>query len=110
MNAQTKNIKVSACLSLLRANRKYLGIALHCLQEEVKKDSSKLDKTYILCDYVSSLKKTISFFETLIDRSNGKPSIEINYPQAIMAKACIENVKSLKFILMDRYNIFVEIH
>jgi len=106
----TKNIKTSACLGIIRVNKKYLSIAVHCLKEEVGDQASELDRVYILCDYVSSLKKTISFFETLVERSDGKPSIAINYAQAIMAKACIENVKSLKLILMDQYNLFVEIH
>ena len=104
-----KQIKISACLSLIKIKKMYLEIALHCLQEQVSKDLLDRELIYCLCDYVAAINKVISWFTVFVEKAVGD-SVDIVYSQAIVAKSYITNFKILKKILMQDYNILVEIN
>ena len=104
-----KKIKISACESLIRLKGKYLVIAIHCLGEELKKESFDESLVYCLCDYISVINKIISWFTILIEKEEG-PEMDINPAQALVAKTYIINFRVLKEILMQNYSIFVEIN
>jgi hypothetical protein len=105
----SKQIKVSACLSLIKIKKVYLEIGLHCLQEELSKEVLNREVVYCLCDYITAINKVISWFTAFVEKTEVE-SIEIVYSQAIVAKAYVTNFKLLKKVLMQDYNIFVEIN
>lgn len=109
MKSSRKEIKVSACMSLIKIKKQYLGIAVHCLQEELSREKLNKEIVYYLCDYVTIINKIISYFTILIDNAKGD-SVEIVYAQAIVVKTYMANFKLLKRVLMHHYNIFVEIN
>ena len=100
---------MSACVSLVKIQKMYLGVAVHCLQEEFSKEKLRKELVYCLCDYITAINKVISYFTALIDKAEGD-SFEIVYAQAIVAKSYVMNFKLLKQILMQDYNIFVEVN
>lgn len=109
MRKQSQKIKVSSCISLVKAKKMYLEVALHCLQEELSKEKLRKELVYCLCDYITAINKVISYFTALIDKAEGD-SFEIVYAQAIVAKSYVVNFKLLKQILMQDYNILVEVN
>jgi len=106
---QSKRIRVATCVSLVKTKEVYLEVALHCLQEEFSKEKLRKELVYCLCDYITAINKVISYFTALIDKAEGD-SFEIVYAQAIVAKSYIINFKLLKHILMQDYNLFVEVN
>ena len=86
-----------------------MEIGLHCLQEELSKEVLNREVVYCLCDYITAINKVISWFTAFVEKTEGE-SIEIVYAQAIVAKAYVMNFKLLKKVLMQDYNIFVEIN
>lgn len=109
MREQGKSIKVSACVSLVKIKKMYRGVAVHCLQEELSREKLREELVYCLCDYITAISKIISYFTVLIDEAEGD-SLEIVYAQAMVAKSYITNFKFLKQILMQDYNVLVEIN
>jgi hypothetical protein len=104
-----KQVKISACLSLIKIKKMYLEVALHCLQEQISKDTFDRELIYCLCDYITAINKVISWFTAFVEKAEGE-SVEVVYAQAIVAKSYVANFKLLKKILMQDYNIFVEIN
>ncbi len=109
MKGKRKEIKIAACRSLINIQNKYLNIALYFLEDELAKETINKERVYCLCDYVSIINKIISFFSDLIEGKEGK-TFEIPYSQAVVAKTYMMNFKLLKKILIENYNIFVEIN
>lgn len=109
MKNPRRKIKVSACLSLIKIKKMYLGVAIYCLQEELSRAEFNRELIYCLCDYVTTINKIISWFTILIDKSDGT-MIEIEYAQAIVARVYVTSFKLLKQTLMHEYNTFVEIN
>jgi len=109
VKGKRKEIKVSACLSLIKIQAKYLNIALYFLGEEFAKETINKERVYCLCDYIAIINKIISFFSGLTDGVEGE-TFEIAYSQAVVAKTYMLNFGLLKKILIEDYNIFVEMN
>ena len=109
MKGKRKAIKVSACLSLIKIQTKYLNIALYFLGEEFAKETINKERVCYLCDYVAVINKIISFFSGLTNGEEGE-TLEIAYSQAVVAKTYMLNFRLLKKILIENYNIFVEMN
>ena len=109
MKGKRKEIKVSVCLSLIQTQTKYLNIALYFLGEEFARETINEERVYCLCDYVAIINKIISFFSDLTDGVEGE-TFEIAYAQAVVAKTYMLNFKLLKKVLVENYNIFVEMN
>ena len=109
MKGPHKKIKIAACQSLVGIQNKYLNIALYFLEDELAKEIINKERVYCLCDYVSIINKIISFFSDLIEGKEGK-TFEIAYSQAVVAKTYMLNFDLLKKVLLENYNIFVEIN
>ena len=109
MKGKRKEIKASACLSLIKTQTKYLNIALYFLGEEFARETVNKERVCCLCDYVAVINKIISFFSDLTRGIEGE-TLEIAYSQAVVAKAYLLNFRLLKKILIENYNIFVEMN
>jgi len=109
VKGKRKVIKVSACLSLIKIQTKYLNIALYFLGEEFARETVSKERVCCLCDYVAVINKIISFFSGLADGIEGE-TVEITYSQAVVAKSYMLNFRLLKKILVENHNIFVEMN
>ena len=109
MKGKRKVIKVAACTNLVKIQTKYLNIALYFLGEEFAKEIINKERVCCLCDYVAVINKIISFFSGLTDGVEAE-TFEIAYSQAVVAKTYILNFRLLKKILIENYNIFVEMN
>jgi len=109
VSGKHKEIKIAACQSLISIQNKYLNIALYFLEDELAKETINKEGVYCLCDYVSIINEIISFFSDLIEGKKGK-TFEIAYSQAVVAKTHMLKFTLLKKVLLENYNIFVEIN
>jgi hypothetical protein len=106
---KTKVIKTQAVLSLLRTSNRYLTVAIYSLQDEIMKEDPDRELVCVLCDYIASINRIISYFTVLIEPVEGE-SFEIGHPQALIAKTCMNNFKKLKTLLHNEFGIFVELN
>ena len=106
MKNPTKQVKVGSCKALIKIKKRYLTVAMHCLQEESSKEKINNELVY---DYVSAINKVIAYFEALIE-GHEEPMLTITYTQAILAKTYMLNFKMLKQILMKKHLVLVELN
>lgn len=109
MKNPTKQVKVGSCEALIKIKKRYLTVAMYCLQEEFSKEKVNNELVYCLCDYVSAINKVITYFEALIE-DHEEPMLTITYTQAILAKTYMLNFKMLKQILMKKHLVLVELN
>jgi len=108
-NQPTKKVKVEHCRSLLRTQKRYLSIAVSCLQDKLSEESLDREAIYCLCHYASSINKVIDLFEGLIKSEEGD-AVTVSYAQAIVAKAYMKSFKYYKKLLMYQHHTSVEMH
>jgi hypothetical protein len=94
---------------LLRTQKRYLSIAVSCLQDKLSEESLDREAIYCLCHYASSINKVIDLFEGLIKSEEGD-AVTVSYAQAIVAKAYMKSFKYYKKLLMYQHHTSVEMH
>ncbi len=106
---QTKAIKTEAALALISISGRYITAGICCLQEELRKEEPNRELVCLLCDYIASLNRIVSYFSILTEQAEG-PVMKITPAQAMVARTNVNTFKRLKTSLVNDYNVFVELN